>query len=310
MIASKKVSYLLGKSFKLAISNIWRNKILSLATVFVTGTILFIFNIILAVNFIAKDALSDLNQKVDITVYLKQDVSYENSLELINEIKSLNQVMNVGYVSQDDALKQIKGTHPDIANAFEKYNLENPLPASINITTTDPKYHQGLIKFLSQDKYKTYFTNIINQGDGNSEVVNSVSKNLVELNKFTHQVIFWLVVIFVSGGSLIILNALQINIFTRRRELNVMKLVGASNWFIRAPFIIESIIYAAAAVLLSVIMLVLLSKNISIDSKDLWNYYGAIDFYLIFLGELGITVFLSVVSSYVAVHEHMQKDIL
>ena len=294
----------------MAVSNILRNKILSLATVFVAGTILFIFNIILAVNFIAKDALNDLNQKVDITVYLKQDVSYESTLALINEVKALKQVMNVGFVSKEDALKQIQGSHPDIAEAFDKYNLENPLPASINITTTDPKYHRGLIEFLSQDKYKSYFTNIINQGDRNNEVVNSVSKNLIELNNFTHQVIFWLVVIFVSGGSLIILNALQINIFTRRKELSVMKLVGASNWFIRAPFIIESIIYATAAVLLSLIMLLLLSKNIAIDSKDLWSYYGDIDFYLIFLGELAMTVFLSVVSSYVAVHEHMQRDIL
>lgn len=308
MTAKTQTSYLLEKSFKLALSNIWRNKILSLATIFVIGTIIFIFNIILAVNFIAKSALNDLNKKIDITVYLKEDINYEDTNNLVNEIKAIKEVENVSYTSKEEALKQISITHPDIEKAFSKYNLGNPLPASINITTIDPKYHKSLIEFLSQDRYKAYFANILSQQNDNNSIITSVSKNLIELNKFTKQVIFWLVVIFITGGSLIILNALRINIFTRKKEISIMKLVGASNWFIRSPFIIESIIYAILAVVLSFIMLLLLSKNISIKETSLWNYYNGVKLYTVFLWEIAITLILSVISSYVAVHEHMQKD--
>ncbi len=310
MSAQTKISYLLEKSFKLALSNIWRNKILSLATVFVIGTIIFIFNIILAVNFIAKDALNDLNKKIDITVYLKEDTTYEETTNIINQVKAIKEVADVTYTSKEDALIQINNTHPDIGKAFGKYNLGNPLPASLNITTIDPKYHASLIEFLSTEKYAGYFTNIINKSGDNDKIITNVSNNLIELNKFTKQVIFWLVVIFVTGGSLIILNALRINIYTRKKEISVMKLVGASNWFIRSPFIIESIFYGILAVLLSFIMLFILSTNIEIHEKNLWSYYRDIKLPIIFLLELLVTVTLSVISSYIAVHEHMKKDVI
>lgn len=299
-----KASYLLGKGFKLSLSNIWRNKVLSLATIFVTGTIIFIFNIILAINFIAQDALSDLNKKIDVTVYLKESTSYDQAQNLMSEISSFEGVENVSYTSKEDALMQIKTTHPDISLAFEKYSLGNPLPASLNITTTDPQYHQAIANSLAQDKYQIYLSNVItNNSAGNSSIISSVSKNLLKLSDFTHQIIFWLILIFVLGGALIILNALQITIFTRKKEISVMRLVGASNWFIRLPFIIESIIYGVLAVVISFIMLFVLSKNIQIE-------IAGINFYVIFLIELVATIALSIFSSIIAIHEYIQKDLL
>ena len=69
-------SNLIGKGIHLSLQNIWRNKFLSLATIFVIGTIIFIFNVILAVNFIAKEAISDLSEKIDVVVYLKESTSF------------------------------------------------------------------------------------------------------------------------------------------------------------------------------------------------------------------------------------------
>ena len=115
---------------------------------------------------------------------------------------------------------------------------------------------------------------------------------------------------FVLGGVLIILNALQLTIFTRKKEISVMKLVGASRWFIRSPFIIESIIYGILSVAISFLMLYLLAQNISIQETSLWNYYTGIDFSLIFLIELGATILLSIFSSIVAIHEYLRKDLL
>ena len=89
--------YLLSKSLKLSLSNIWRNKMLSAATIFVTGTILFIFNIILAINFIAQNALMDLNKKIDVTVYLKETTTEEQTRSIINDLKAFKEVENVTY---------------------------------------------------------------------------------------------------------------------------------------------------------------------------------------------------------------------
>ncbi|MBP9770619.1 ABC transporter permease [Candidatus Gracilibacteria bacterium] len=300
---------LFEKSFKLSLSNIWRNKVLSLATIFVTGTILFIFNIILAINFITQSALTDLNKKVDITVYLKETTTEEQAQTIAHELQSIKEIAGVNYTSKAQALAQIKTTHPDLSLSFEKYNLGNPLPASLNITTTNPKYHQAVADFLAQDKYQVYLSNVITNNSNDNNIITSVSKNLIKLSDFTHQVIFWLIITFVLGGTLIILNALQITIFTRKHEISVMKLVGASHWFIRSPFIIESIIYGVSAVILSFIMFFSLTGKIQIEDTAFWSYYSGINFVLVFLLELIGTILLCIFSSSVAIHEYLKKDL-
>lgn len=302
--------YLFEKSLKLSLSNIWRNKVLSIATIFVTGTILFIFNIILAINFIASNALTDLNKKIDITVYLKEDTTEEQAKKIIKDVNSFKEVTKVIYISKAHALEQLKATHPELSLSFEKYNLGNPLPASINITTADPRFHQAIADLLAQDKYKIYLSNVITNNSQDNGIITSVSKNLIKLSDFTHQVIFWLIITFLFGGALIILNALQITIFTRKHEISVMKLVGASHWLIRAPFIIESIIYGILAVALNLIMFFLLTRKIAIQESALLNYYSGINIIVIFLIELGGTILLSIFSSILAIHAYLKKDLL
>ncbi|MBI4232009.1 FtsX-like permease family protein [Candidatus Peregrinibacteria bacterium] len=303
-------SKLLIRSFKLAAINIWRNKLLSIATIFVTGTIIFIFNIILAINFIAEDALHDLNKKVDVTAYLKESTTYEEVEKIRTELEAIEQVEAVNYTSKEDALTQLKSTHPDISLTFEKYQLGNPLPASLSIITTHPKYHEAVSELLQSDRYQVYISNIVTANSPDNNIIASVSKNLVKLSDFTQQVIFWLILTFVIGGALIILNALQITIFTRKKEISVMKLVGASHWFIRLPFLIESIIYGISAVIISFLMIYFLAKNIEIDGSNLKLYYEGINVYQIFLAEIGATVIISLFSASIAIQEYLKKDLL
>jgi len=303
---------LLEKAFNLSLSNIWRNKFLSIATIFVIGTIIFIFNVILAVNFIAQDALTDLSKKIDIIVYIKDGANYEGIESLKNDIQKLEGVNEIKYTSKENALEQIKTTHPDISLAFEKYKLGNPLPASLNVSTIHPRYHSQIATFLkSEAKYKLILSKIVtNDSEGKDSILTSVSQNLLELTNFARQIIFWLITIFIIGGTLIILNALQITIFNRKKEISVMKLVGASHWFIRLPFIIESIIYGLLAVIISFIMLLALSQKIQIQETNLFNYYSDIKFYKIFAVEIIATISLSIISSMFAVHEYLNKKLI
>jgi len=292
----------------LGFKNAWRNNILSMITIFVIGVIIFIFNIILVINFVAKDALLSLNKKVDIVVYLKDDTDQNRSEEIMNKLQDLEGVDSVTWTSKEAALSEMEKTHPDIVTAFQKYNLGNPLPASLSIVTTQPQAHQTVADFLNQPLYKTYLSNITSGTDGSENtIISSVSKNLIKVNNFTHQVIFWLIITFIVGGALIIINALQITIFTRRKEISVMKLVGAPFWFIQLPFIVESIIYGVLATVFSFILLFAISKNLNIENTNLLSYYANIKFYKIFFGELLMTIFLSIASSLILIHEHLYK---
>jgi cell division transport system permease protein len=299
---------LFERASKLALVNIWRNKFLSLATIFVIGTIIFIFNVILIVNFIAQDSINNLSKKIDIVAYLKDSTTFEETQSIMGDLKKIDGVESVNYTSKDAALEQIRITHPDISTAFTKYSLGNPLPASISVTTKEPKYHKTVADFLNQDKYAYYMSNKIVADDSSStetnSIIDSVSKNLVKLNNFTRQIIFWLIMTFVIGGALISLNALQVTIFSRRKEIQVMELVGASYWFIRLPFIIEGIFYGIFSMIIGLLMLTIVSANISIDNLNIFNYADT-KFYLMLVIELLVTILLTISSSIIAVHEHL-----
>jgi len=290
---------LLKRALKLSVKNIWRNKFLSLATILVMGITIFIFNIIYSVNIITQNAIEDLSKKIDIVVYLKETTTAQEAQNIAEEIKKLNTVEKVKYQTKEEALKSLEKTHPDLTVALNKYDLNNPLPASLNITTNNPKNHKNIEEFLNQEKYKKYLTEITT--NSNSPIISSVSQNLTKVSQFTNQLVYWLIIIFLIGGTLIIINAIQITIFSRKKEIEVMKLVGASYNFIRIPFIIECIIYGILATTLSYAMMIPLQNNIQLFDININK---------LFIIELIITITLSTLSSLVAIHKHLHTKTL
>ena len=298
---------LIKKALSLSVTNVYRNKFLSIATIFVIGIIIFIFNIILAINFIANDSINNISKKIGLIFYMKESTTIEQAKQVMQDLRTLQEVKEVTYISKDQALKDITTAYPEISKAFDKYNLGNPLPASINVVTSLPQYHLQITEFLNQDKYRSLLSNSKTSTSEESEaIMASVSKNLIKLSSFTHQVIFWLIIVFVIGGTLITLNALQITIYTRKKEIEVMKLTGASYWFIRLPFIMEGAIYGIMSIILSCLMFVFLSKNIQIENLDISNFSN-INISALLLVELIVTMILTIGSSLIAVHEHLSK---
>lgn len=307
---NKKPSFLnlLRLSLSLGLKNIWRNKILSLTTIFVTGTILFIFNVILSINLFTQNALQDLSEKVDLIAYIKEGTQYETVQQIVQELQQVEGIKEIHYISKEDALSKISQTHPDIFTAFDRYNLGNPLPASLNIKTTHPDYQKPIADFLGQTRYSAYLSGA-EDNNQNSGILNSVALNLAKITTATEQVIFWLIITFILGGTLIIINALQMTIFSRKKEIAIMKMVGASDLTIRAPFIIEGIFYALSASILSGIMLILLGKNLSIDGSSIFSLGQNADFFKIFLIQVLATILIGTLSALVTIEEYLKADL-
>ena len=276
------------------------------------GIILFIFNIILAVNFIAENSLQSLSEKVDLTLYLKESTSISQSQKLIDEVKLLDGVTNADYTSKEEALTKIKSTYPNIYESFEKYDLGNPLPASVSIQTKSPDYHTEIENFLKGSEFSLYVSNIQETPEGSTHekgIISSVAKNLKKVTDFSHQLIFWLIIIFLTGGVLIIFNAVQLTIFTRRKEINIMRLVGSRISFIHLPFIIEAIFYATLAILLNFLLLVALSKQIDIEGTTLATFSENLNITVLLTFELVVTITLAVCSSILSVHSYLKRPI-
>lgn len=297
---------MIQKAIQLSLTNLWRNKFLTLATALVIGIIIFIFNIVLSVNFIAKDSLDSLGRKVDLILYVKDSADYQTVQEIIGSLENLNNVENVTYTSKNEAIQELKTSMPDLSVAFDKYDLENPLPASIKITTSSPEYHAEVLDFIKKNNYQNALSNVSGDKLSENSILNSVNENLGKLHNFTRQILLWVILTLLLGGALITVNAIQITIFSRKMEIEVMKLVGASPWFIRLPFILEGFFYGVFAMLVSAILLFVLAENSGISSLSLFSAYSGLDFGMIILGELIFTVLLTSLSSAFAVQKHLQ----
>lgn len=299
------------KGLQLGFDNFWRNKVLSFATIIVIAIILFIFNIILAVQFIGTQALQALSERVDIVVYLNDDVDFYDANKLVNKLKNTEGIKEVKYTSKDEALEIISKTHPKTADFLVKFNLRNPLPPSISIITERVEDHIKVQSILQENDYNNLMQNIVTEGStGESIILSSVAKNLSNISKFVKQIIFWMILVFVLGGTLVIVNAIQLTIYTRREEISIMRLVGATPNFIRFPYIFEGILYGLFAVLLSFLILISLSNSIQLEDSNLLTYLSDLQLSRIFVIELIITLVLAVISSFSAVQQYIKGKMI
>jgi cell division transport system permease protein len=295
------------RAMGLGIANFWRNKFLSVATILVIAVILFIFNVILAIQVISNSALQSLSERVDIVIYLRDDISFYDSKRLTEALGKLDGVKTVKYTSKDEALAIVAKTHPQTAQFLTKFNLRNPLPPSISVITDTPEDQIKVQDFFTQPQYKNLMQNFVSEGaSSDSIVLSNVAKNLGNMSHFVRQIVFWMVLVFVLGGTLVIVNAIQLTIYTRRNEIHIMRLVGATPNFIRLPFIFEGILYGICAVIISFVFLGVLGASIHFEDSNLWTFYGNLDLGRVFVTELLLTIMLASASSFSAVQQYLK----
>ena len=300
----------IAKAFSLSFSNMWRNKYLTIATVLVMGILIFIFNIILSVNYVTQKALNDLTRKVDIVVYLKDGTEYYQAQEMIKELKGLDGVIAATYTSKTDALKIVSQTRPKTAEFLSKYGIENPLPASLNVTTERPELHIMVQQFLNQEKYRHLLASTITDTQAQNTATQAATENLIQLSGVTNQIIFWIFVIFIGGSILIISNAILLTIYNRQREIYIMRLVGATHNFIRLPFILEGLFYGLFAMLIAGLIIWIMGSGINISEISIASYLSSIPILKIFLIELAASMIFGVLCSFLAVYFYLKSKLI
>ncbi|HHW15274.1 MAG TPA: ABC transporter permease [Firmicutes bacterium] len=209
--------------------NLRRNRQMALAAFFITTLSLIILGF--ALLFIANlnftgDALA---RRVVVRVFLADGLSPVQQSYLADRLKRLDGVKAAHYVSRDEALQRLKKQFPDRPDLFEIVT-DNPLPDSFDVEVRQP----AKIKAVAQEAARLPGVEKVNYG-----------KDYVDrLVAFTRTV--WVVTavaaLLLGAGTLfIITNAIRLTLYARRREIEIMKLVGATDWFIRLPFIFEGV---------------------------------------------------------------------
>ena len=234
---------------KFSLQDIFRNIWLSLVTVIILILALFTVNMLLVVKVIGDMAVEAVEEKIDVNLYLKPNAKEDEILTLKAKINNLSEVKNVEYISNAQALKNFKEKHqdnPEILEALRELNI-NPLTPTLVIKPENLDVFDNLINRLNALDESIIESRNFTNYKALLEKINSITDKVTEAGMF-------LSAIFIIITILVIYNSVRVAIYTHRRQITIMKLVGASSWFIQMPYLISGLIYTFFGV--SAIMLI------------------------------------------------------
>ena len=284
--------------------NIWLN----MATVFIIVIALFTLATMLAVDKIGSYALNTLQEKIDISIQFKDDADEKKILELKEDLEELEEVKSVEYISKEQALINFKEAHKDSEYIEQSINElgENPLFAILNV------------KAKSLERYKT-IDDYINNNENYKDIIEDVNfkeneraiNNFSSILKTVKDGIFGLAALFIFISILVAFNTIRLAMYAHRMEIEIMRLVGASNWFIKMPFIVEGAVFGILGCIITLAFIfpivMYISPKISqfLPGFDLQNYLMS-DFPKIAAALLLSGVALGVISSLIAMRRYLK----
>ncbi len=228
-------TYLINEGFK----NVFKNKKSSLASLITMICAMFIFGVVFAIGENANSVVEQVSSSQGMQVFMLADATDEQINTLESEIWAIgtDKIATVTFVSKQEALESMKSSFEDADWIFEGYEGENNIfPVSFIVTLTDLSYSKEV---------ETQIAKL-----DNIDKIRSSNETIDTLIKIAHGVRLAVIVIFILlliMAVTIIANTIKLTVHSRRKEISIMKYVGATNSFIRGPFVVEGIIIGVAA---------------------------------------------------------------
>ena len=288
----------------------WRNAFVSIAAIFVMTVALFFVGSTMMLDKLLSVSLDNIQDKVDINVYFVVDAEQDAIDALATSLRALPDVEEVTLTSREEALSLFSERHKNdetIMQGLEELG-DNPLGASLSVRAKETSQYEGISQFLNdkqagEDPQKP----LIDQVNfvKNKEAIDKLTNIIHAVERST----FIAMIVLVAASILITFNTIRLAIYTTREEISVMRLVGASNTFIRGPFMLQGIMYGVAAGVLSLLILYPIVLWIGPETEAFFQFnlftYFVSDFVRIFGILVGSGIALGMVSSMLAVARYL-----
>ncbi len=289
----------------------WRNAFVSLASIFVMTVTLFTIGVAIFLGQLLDTSLEQIRSKVDINVYFVTTAAEQDILGLKAALEGLPDVAEVTYVSRDQALADFRERHENDQLTLQALDElgDNPLGATLSIRAKETSQYEGIESFLKQkrdleDPQKPFIreTNFYK----NKDAIDKLTRIINGVEKFSAVTL----TILIAASVLITFNTIRLAIYTAREEITVMRLVGASNTFIRGPFILQGIMYGAIAGIVTLVIFYPLTIWLggvteSFFSLNIFHYYVQ-NFPSMFMTIVGAGIGLGAVSSIFAITRYLK----
>lgn len=301
----------MSTNFKKIIDSGWtnfrRNSYLSFGAIGIMAMALLLFLGLLSIQFLTSQIVGTLQDKVDISAYFKSEATEDQVLKVKSDVSALPQVDSVIYVSREQALTDFKARHAQdqlIQDSLSQLD-SNPLAASLNIKTKDSTQYASIAQFLEANTLSSVIDKInFYENRGVIDRIGSISRGIKTWGLLA-------ILVLALMAVLVTFNTVRLTIFNQKQEIEIMRLVGASNWHIRGPFLTEGALYGLFA---SVIALAVFYPTVYLVSDKISSFVPTVNLFSYFITGLpqvilmvaGLGVALGMVSSSIAIRRHLK----
>ncbi len=300
--------------FKSGLQNFFRNGFVSLSSLLVMTITLFIIVSVMLLSGFFSYSLAQVKNKVDVTVYFVTTADESDILSVQKSLEALPEVESVTYTSRDQALADFQAKHASDSLTLSALSElgENPLDASLNIKAKDPSQYAGIADFLNGDSSELL------SSDG-STIIDSVdyAQNKIVIDRLNsiinsaNEIGFWLAVFFILISIIVAFNTIRLTIFMAKDEISVMRLVGASNKYVKGPFVVSGVFCGIISAFLVLMLFAIVTFSINryygvyFVGFDVFQYYMN-NFFEILGIITGSGILLGALSSYLAVQKYLK----
>jgi len=292
--------------FKFGWLNFWRQNTLSMVCIFILILTISLITALYLFHHISVFLISTVRDKVDISVYFKPDISEEKILEVKEKLALLPDVKSVEYISKEEALQNFIESNKENPRIMESLEIvgTNPLLAALNIKAQEASQYEAISDFLEK-----FFKEIIDHT--NYPLKKRVIEKLFSITSSVNKIGVIFSIILGTLAILVAFNTIKIAIHSAGEEIAIMRLVGASNWFIQGPFIVQGMIYGVLSAIISFVLFGIICyfgapKLLSLLSGfNIFNYFQA-NFLKIFLLQVSIGVGVGIFSSLIALRKYLK----
>lgn len=209
--------------------NVFRNRVMSLASISAIAAALFVLGLVVALVMNFNSMISSLESQVEITVFLTNDVTRADIDTIEQQIRSWDGVGECEFISKQQALNKWREEWGDKKYLLDGYHANNnPLPDSFEITAQKPEFVESIVE-------KADSLPKVEKVQYSKDVVDSIAR----VASTTRILGLAIVGVLIAMAMIIIHNTVRISVYSRRREINIMKYIGATDWYIRWPFLME-----------------------------------------------------------------------
>jgi cell division transport system permease protein len=299
------------RTVRSGILDFWRNSFVSLSSVFVMAVTLFAVGSMMFLQATLDSTLVQLRDKVDVNVYFVTSASEDEIFILKSKIEGLPEVYRVEYISRDLALTNFRKRHENdqlTLQALEELD-HNPLGAVLNIKATEPSQYEGVARFLEAQQASVVESGIIDKINffQNKTAIDRLSAVIGA----TERLGAGITVLLIALSILITFNTIRLAIYTAKDEIAVKRLVGASNAYIRGPFVVQGILAGMSA---SVIALALFYPATFWLGPITENFFSGLNLFTYYINNmaemalimLGSGIILGSFSSFLAVKKYLK----